>query len=167
MDRSLAKPITDYRKPPAPPRRGLLRSAAGYSIVSIIVSLQLTMVIGLIAMPKMGTFFTQYQLMSAANQLGFDIARARMQAVGQNKYVHIKIPNSTQYVRETSSDGTTWSNSVTKTLPASITASPTTGEVRFDRRGFITVKNDTITLTSTISTLKTITTNLTGRVTIG
>jgi Tfp pilus assembly protein FimT len=141
------------------------RSQHGFSLVELVVALEFGAILGLMAVPNVGALVAKYQLMGASNQLGFDIARARMQAVGQNRFARIKMQSATQYVRETSTDGTTWSNRVTTNLPAGITATPTSGEVRFDRRGFATINNP-IALSNNIEQAKTVTTTLVGHVSI-
>ena len=85
------------------------RSQHGFSLVELVVALIFAAILSLIAMPNVGNFFAKYQLMGASNQLGFDIARARMQAVGQNRFARIKMQSATQYARETSTDSTRWS----------------------------------------------------------
>jgi Tfp pilus assembly protein FimT len=143
----------------------LRHSAAGYSLVSLVLGLQLIAVVGLIAVPKMGYYLAQYRLMGTSNQLAFDIARARMQAVGQHQYVRILMLDSTHYARETSTNGSDWPNQVTTTLPNGITVAPTNAEVRFDKSGFAKV-NTTITVTNSVQKTKTITTGVIGRVTV-
>lgn len=141
------------------------RSQHGFSLVELVVALVFAVILGLMAVPNVNALFAKYQLMGASNELGFDIARARMQAVGQNLFARIKMQSATQYVRETSTDGTTWSNRVTTNLPKGVTAAPTTGEVRFDRRGFATV-NNSIALSNSLHQAKTVTTTVVGQVSI-
>ncbi len=123
-------------------------------------------ILALMAVPNMNAFFTKYQLLSASNQLGFDIARTRMLAVGRNCFARVKMQSATQYNRETSTDGTTWTNRGTTNLPKGITASPTTGEVRFDRRGFATINNTIAVNNSSYQVGKTVCTSLVGGVSI-
>ena len=141
------------------------RSQHGFSLVELVVVLEFGAILGLIAVPNVGALAAKYQLMSASNQLGFEIARARMQAVGQNRFARIKMQSATQYARETSTDGNTWSNRVTTNLPRGVTAAPTSGEVRFDRRGFATI-NNSIALSNSIQQGKTVATTLVGQVSI-
>jgi Tfp pilus assembly protein FimT len=137
----------------------------GFSLVELVVALGFGLILGLMAVPNMRAFFAKYQLMSASNQLGFDIARTRMLAVGRNCFARIKMQSATQYNRETSTDGTTWTNLGTTKLPKGVTAAPTSGEVRFDRRGFATV-NNSIALSDTTQQAKTVCTTLVGQVSI-
>ena len=145
------------------------KSLRGFSLNEVVVVLALGAIVALTAVPTVNAFFARYQLMSASNQLGFDIARARMQAVGQNRFVRIKMLNSTQYARETSTDGSTWSSRVTTNLPKGVTATTTSAEVQFDRRGFATVNNSiTVKAVNTrVLQVKTVTTSVIGQVSIG
>jgi hypothetical protein len=116
--------------------------------------------------PKVSSFFAEYQMMSATNQMGFDIIRARMQAVGQNRFVRIRMVSETEYLREKSADGTTWSiDGMLLTLPRGVTATSTSAQVRFDRRGYATV-NNSVVLRTGLGQVKTVATNAIGRVTI-
>ena len=133
--------------------------------MQLIITLQLAGIAALIAAPSVRTFSAQYQLSSASNQLGFDIVRARMQAVGQNQFVRIRMLSGVQYVRETSTNGSTWSNQVTKNLPSGVTATPTSAQVQFDKRGFATV-NNSVTLSNSLGRVKTVATSIIGRVTV-
>jgi Tfp pilus assembly protein FimT len=137
----------------------------GFSLAELLIVLQFSAILGVIAVPKVNAFFAEYQLVSAADELAFDIARARMQAVGQNQYVHIKRVSQTQYTRETSTDASNWTNSVNTTLPRGATFVTSSAEVRFDKRGLATV-NNSITVKNNNNQQKTIATNPIGRVTI-
>jgi len=116
--------------------------------------------------PKLSAFFAEYQLMSATNQVGFEIIRTRMQAVGQNRFVRIRMVSETEYLREKSADGTTWSiDGVLLNLPRGVTATTTSAQVQFDRRGYATV-NNSVVLRTGLGQVKTVATNVIGRVTI-
>jgi Tfp pilus assembly protein FimT len=141
------------------------QTARGFSLIGVIVAMQISLMAALIAAPRVSALYGEYQLMSASNLLAFEVARARMQAVGKNRIVRIRMASPTQYVRETSTNGTTWTGQVTAKLPTGVTAS-SPAEVRFDKRGFPTV-NDSITVTNRISQSKTVSTNLVGVVSVG
>lgn len=140
-------------------------SQSGFSLVQLVVTLQFASIVALMAVPNVNATFAQYQLMSASNQLGFDVARARMQAVGQNRFVHIMMLSDSQYARETSADGNTWSNRITTDLPKGVTTTTTSAEVRFDRRGFTTV-NQSIIVKNRLQQQRTIQTSVVGQITI-
>lgn len=140
--------------------------ACGFSLVELIVTMELFILSALIAVPKLNGFHAEYQLLSASNQIAFDIVRARMQAVGQNRYVRLRMISGTQYVREISADkGVTWGGAVTTTLPRRVTALTTTARVQFDNRGIATLANP-VTLDNALRQRKTVVTNTVGRVTI-
>ena len=140
-------------------------SQFGFSLVELVISLQFAAIVALIAAPALSSFSAQYQLMGASNQLGFEIARARMQAIAQNRFIRVKMSGATQYVRQISVDGSTWSTQMTSTLPSGVTSTTTSAEVRFDKRGFATV-NQSIVVSNTLRNAKTLSTSIVGRVTI-
>jgi Tfp pilus assembly protein FimT len=137
----------------------------GFSVIQLVIVLQFAAVLSLVAVPRMSAFSARSQLLSGSNQVGFEIARARMQAIGQHKYVRILMVSATQYRRQTSTNGTDWTTAETKTLPSSITSSTTTAQVKFDKNGLATA-NDSIVLQNPLSQVKTVATSLVGRVTI-
>jgi len=152
--------------------RGFIAGEGGYSLVMMVLSLQVMIVVGLLAVPKLGTYMQQYRLIGSSGQLEFEINRARMQAVGQNKDVRIKFQGTTpytQYARQTLVGGT-WTTEAggTINLPIGVTAtaSPSDGNIQFDHRGMAT-SNSTITMTNNVQKTKTVTTNVIGRVTVG
>lgn len=138
----------------------------GFSLVPVIIALQIATVVALVGAPQVGNYVARFRLNGTANQLAFDIARARMQAVGRNRIVRIRMINSTQYTRSVSTDGTTWTTLETTTLPRGVTTTTAGAEVRFDRRGFATVTTP-ISLLGATRTTKTVTTSPIGRVTLG
>ena len=140
------------------------RGSAGFSYVAILLSLQMITVVGLIALPKLGSYMAAYRLIGAADQLSFEINRVRMQAVGQNKNVRILMLNSTQYARQVSSNGTDWTTERTTTLPGNLIAYPTGGRIQFDKRGMASA-NSTLLLTNGPQ-WKVLATNVLGRVTL-
>jgi Tfp pilus assembly protein FimT len=140
-------------------------SQHGFSLVELVVALEFGAIIALMGVPNVNAFFARYQLMSASNQLGFDITRARMQAVGHNRFVRIRMLSGTQYAREESPDGNTWSNQVTTKLPNGMTSTTASAEVRFDRGGFAAV-NNSIVVKNNLQQAKTVVTSVVGRVSI-
>jgi len=116
-------------------------SQLGYTLLQLLLALELSTVVAVVGAPNVFGAYANYQVKSLSGQLGFDIVRARMEAIGQNRYVRIRILSSTQYVREVSSDGSTWTKEATRTMPNGVTLGWATAEVRFDKRGFGTVTN--------------------------
>lgn len=149
---------------PGAPRAA--RRARGFSLIELIVVLEIALFTALISVPKVSAFFAEYQLMSATNQVGFEIIRARTQAVGQNRFVRIRMVSGTEYLREKSVDGATWAiDGVLLNLPRGVTATTTSAQVQFDRRGYATV-NNSVVLRTGLGQVKTVATNAIGRVTI-
>ena len=116
-----------------------MNSQLGYTLLQLLLALEFGTVVAAVGAPKVFDAYAFYQLKATANQVGFDIARARMEAIGQNKYVRIQMQSS-QYLRQVSNDGSTWTTETTRTLPNNVSAY-SNSEVRFDRRGFATVNN--------------------------
>jgi Tfp pilus assembly protein FimT len=145
---------------------GEIARQRGFSLVDVIVAMALAMAMGFVLVPKVSGLYAEYQLMSATNQLGFEIIRGHLQAVGQNRYVRIRMVSATEYMREKSTDGTTWSiEGPLLTLPRGITTTTATAMVRFDRRGYATL-NNSVVLNNGIGQARTILTSPIGRVTI-
>jgi Tfp pilus assembly protein FimT len=141
----------------------------GYTLFQVIIGLQIFAIVSAVGVSQMSNYGMRFKMMAAGNQLGFEIARARMQAIGQNRYSRILMLSATQYSRESSNDQTNWTNKVTTTLPSGVTATTTSAEVRFDRKGTAT-KYDSISLNAAYSKsqsgTRTITTNPLGQVTV-
>ena len=117
----------------------------------------------------MSTLKAAYDLRISADRLAFEIARTRMQAVGQNKYTRIRRLNSTVYARETSTDGTSYTQEETTTLPSNVSLGVgESGNPTFNRSGL--GSSATIyTLTKQVGnrTLsKTVTISVVGRVSV-
>jgi len=148
-------------------RKRALGSAAGFSLLEMLVAVTLAAVVAGVAAPQFVGLVRQYRLTGAANQVAFEIDRARMQAIGQNSFVRIRFLSSTQYVRETSSDGVNYTAvGGTMALPGGIYAVSnglllTTG---FNKSGFA-VAVTTIVLAGGQG-YKTVSTNSLGRVTV-
>ena len=144
------------------------RRQRGFSLIEMVVVLALSSIAALIAVPRMSAFHAQFQLAGAANQLAFDIARARIQAIGQHKCVRILMTGTTQYVRQTSAAtsatacSTTWTTAQTMTLPTGVTSAGSARQVCFGERGLATV-NDAIAVSNSLSRTKTIATSLIGQ----
>ena len=139
---------------------------AGFSLVDILTGIALTATISLVAVPNASEFLGEYQLISAANQVGFEIARARMQAIGENMFVRIRMLDGGGYVREYSTDNVTYTqDGVAGALPRGIAVTTgTNGPPTFNRSGIATTAT-TITVNNEQG-YKAVQTNILGRVTI-
>lgn len=131
----------------------------------MLLAVSLAAVVGAVAAPEFVGLVRQYRLTGAAHQVAFDLDRARMQAIGQNSFVRIRFLNSTQYVRETSSDGVNYTAvDSTMTLPGGISAVSEGTTTSFNKSG-MAVAVTTIVLAGGRER-KTVSTNSLGRVTV-
>lgn len=145
-------------------RPWILRSAAGLSVIDMIMSLSITAIAAGAALPTISRWAGMEQLRRSAVGLSGDVVRARAMAISRNRIVRVRVDGTGSYVLESSADGTTWASLGSLGLPKGITA--TTGsEVRFDRRGFPTVRNS-LTLTNAASQTRTVSTSAMGRVAV-
>ena len=136
----------------------------GFSLVEALVAIALTGILALAAMPSVSWHARQYRLVGAASQIAFDIARARMQAVGQHLCVRIRFVDASHYIRERSVAGITYvADDVIVALPSGITA-PDAPTTTFNRDG-VGLAATTIHVTNGEIT-KQVDTNILGRVTI-
>lgn len=137
----------------------------GLSLIELLVSLGLMATLALIATPVLSAFTGHYQLQAASEQLALEIARARMQAIGQNVFTRVRVANA-QYVRERSTDGTTYvADDAMVSLPRGVTAVVEAGgSPSFNRSGLAPLTT-TIIVQSEHGT-RTVRTNVLGRVTI-
>jgi len=141
-----------------------LASQAGLSIVELVAGLSLMTVIAGTAVPAINRLYGQNELLRGADAVKMDVSRARMKAVSMNRYVRIRIAGTKlAYVMETSSDGTTWTNATTISLPPGVRIDNTGAVVQFDRRGFAT-QADSITIANVQNKTLSVTTTSTGRV---
>jgi hypothetical protein len=85
-----------------------LRTQRGVTLGELIAVVALCSIVSAALVPAAAIVIGHHRLQAATRQLSFDIARARMQAVGQNVFVRIRLVSPTQYVRERSADGATF-----------------------------------------------------------
>jgi prepilin-type N-terminal cleavage/methylation domain-containing protein len=110
----------------------------GFTLVELLTAIGIVAVVGLAAAPKLGELRSQYELGTAANQLAFEITRARMQAIGQNVIVQLVAVGDSQYKRETSTDGEEFDLDGLVSLPShvSLSVDGDEGSVVFSRGGY-------------------------------
>lgn len=80
------------------------RRNRGFTLAETVVGLALASVVAAVAVPASGRLLAQYRLSTATSQIAMEVSRARMQAIGQNRYVRLK-KTSAGLVREVSSNG--------------------------------------------------------------
>lgn len=144
--------------------------ASGFTLLDVLVAVAISTVIALIAVPTISTTKAQYDVTTAANTLAFEITRTRMQAVGQNNFMRVRPLSTTQYVRERSTDGVTYTqDGAATTLPDYVTLTVgETGSPTFNRSG-ISNSSTSITVSRQIGThtfSKTVVTSILGRVSV-
>lgn len=143
-----------------------MKNQAGYTVAEILMVIAIAMALALAATPGVSAILNVHRLDATARQLGFEITRARMEAVGQNVHVRITLVGSNQYKRERSTDsGATWAaDGVAVSVPPGISLTPGgTGMPRFDRQG-LAPASTTITVVGP-SGLRTVSINVLGGVT--
>ena len=137
----------------------------GFSLVEVSVGVGLLAIVSGIATPVASQYLERYRFIGATNQLAFEISRARMQAVGQNVFMRIRL-DGPYYLRERSLDGVRFvPDGMVTALPKGIEAYVgQTGAPSFNRNGVAVVATE-ITLHGD-HIQKTIRTNILGRVTV-
>jgi prepilin-type N-terminal cleavage/methylation domain-containing protein len=144
-----------------------LRTArrAGFSLIELLVGIGLACVLAGVSVPVASSLMANYQLNCAADRVAFEIARARMQAVGQNVFVRLRVEGSS-LVRERSQDGATYEVDGVVELPDGVEIG--TGEEgygpTFSRSGL--APHGTTMVVANRMGKKTLYTSVLGRVTI-
>ena len=144
-----------------------IRAHAGFTLLELLVAVTIVAIVSAIGIPSLSALKASYDLSTATNQLAFEIVRTRMQAVGQNKFMRIRRVDDTIYARETSNDGTSYTQEQATTLPSSVSLTVgETGNPTFNRSGLANA-TATYTLTRQVGNrtyTKTITVSALGRV---
>jgi|MudIll2142460700_1097286.scaffolds.fasta_scaffold64585_2 hypothetical protein len=137
----------------------------GSTIAEMITALSLAGILTVTANPVIGALRGQYELASATSQLAFEISRARMQAIGQNVFVRLRIVSG-NLVRERSANGVLYvQDGAAIGLPGKVTATAgASGAPSFDRNGLASAR--TAITVSNSRGRKTVQTSVVGRVTV-
>lgn len=137
----------------------------GFSVADMMTAICLAGIVSIMTFPVVSSLSSQYDLASATNQVAFEISRARMQAVGQNVFVRLRLAEG-RLVRERSADGVTFTqDGPLSTLPQNVSVSVgANGAPIFDRSG-LAPATTVITLNNSRGQM-TIQTSVLGRVTI-
>lgn len=83
-------------------------NAAGFTLVEMLTALSIGVALSFVAVPNLLEFHRGYRLTAAANQVAYDIARARMKAVGEHRIHRVWVGTGSQsdrYRLERSDDG--------------------------------------------------------------
>lgn len=103
------------------------------------VSMSILSLVAYSALPSGGKLLKKYALGSAVEQVASEAAKARMQAVGQNKFMRLRFFEDSTYALEQSTNGTTYTQIGTKQkLPKGIQVTATQSPT-FNRRGLAAV----------------------------
>ncbi len=143
-----------------------LRTFLGFTVGELIAVVGLCSLLSAVLVPVASVIVGHHRLQAASRQLSFEVSRARMQAVGQNVFVRIRLVAVDQYVREHSSDGVSFvSDGPPVSLPAGqqVTAGET-GAPTFNRQGL--AATSTTLFVSGPAGSHTLSINVLGRVTM-
>ncbi len=147
------------------------RPASGFSLAELLTVIAVGAVLSAIALPNLVYLSFEYQLARAANQLAFEISRARMKAVGENTYCRLRLGSSPDgqvtYWLERSENGLAFQpDGPAITLPASVTLESTSEVLpQFDRQGLAAAPS-AIVLANPLGQKKTVTASAVGRVVV-
>ena len=130
----------------------------------MIVSLSLTAVTAGAALPVMSRWAGGQQLRRGAAGLSGDLARALSMAISRNGHVRVRVTGAGTYTLESSSDANSWTPIGSVALPKGISAA-SGSEVRFDRRGFPSVR-DVLVLADASNETRSVRTSAMGRVSV-
>jgi prepilin-type N-terminal cleavage/methylation domain-containing protein len=108
----------------------------GFTLGEVVVALSIASIVASLALPASGKLLNQYRLSSAVSQLKMEVARARMQAIGQHRYVRLK-KTSAGFIREVSSDNVNFTqNGGASATPQGVTVTfGSGGGPKFNRQG--------------------------------
>lgn len=110
-------------------------NARGFTVAELIGGIALALIVGAVSTPIASRLYRQYAFQNATRQLGFEVTRARMQAIGQNVSMRIRFVSANSYVRERSTDGVSFTQEGAAVILPSSTSGYTIGSVSFDRQG--------------------------------
>ncbi|GIW45054.1 MAG: hypothetical protein KatS3mg077_2336 [Candidatus Binatia bacterium] len=119
-------------------------AARGFSLVELVTALGVAAVVAAVSLPQLSAYAAQYRLSSGANQLAVDLARARMKAVGENRYVRVQfgtqsfgsVAQGSVYRLSTSSDGVNFTqDGPAVSLPRGVAFYAFPQQVDFNRQG--------------------------------
>jgi Tfp pilus assembly protein FimT len=128
----------------------------------MVVALSIAGVVASMAVPSSGALLDRYRFSSALSQFKMDVTRARMQAIGQNRFVRIK-SKSSGYVREVSTDGVSYTQvGATEELPKGVAIQfGSYGGPAFNRQGIASTA--TVMVISNSQGWKVVVVNVLGR----
>ncbi len=136
----------------------------GFTVLDIIAGLALSGLLVSIAAPSASSLLERYQVRGATSQVSFELVRARMQAIAQNRSIRISFGEGGGYVVERTNDQGVFDSVVAAaTMPEGVVISAEFSSVTFDREG---VASEPISITIGKDELhRTISMNSIGRMT--
>jgi Tfp pilus assembly protein FimT len=142
---------------------------AGFSVFEVLPVTAIAAILMSVAAPQLPVYWAQFQLVGSARQIGVELQRTRMKAVGENSFYRIIFNGEGTYVRQSSSDGVTFvSDAGPMSLPSGIRFVSTAGGLPQPTfNGLGTLQADaTVTLTNLSGRTKVVQMNTVGRVSI-
>ncbi|MGD9764842.1 MAG: Tfp pilus assembly protein FimT/FimU [Candidatus Binatia bacterium] len=141
------------------------RSAAGFTVMELLTALTLAAIVGSIGTPVASRLYDHYRFQNTTRQVGFEISRARWQAIGQNAWVRIRFLEGKEYVRERSMDGVNYVQEGNKTSLPSSTTAYTVGTIAFNRQGLADAGSWVVLIDNAAGRYSVLYSNVLGRVT--
>jgi Tfp pilus assembly protein FimT len=144
------------------------RRRAGYTLFDVLASVLLTAVLSAVAVPQLSALRAQFDLQTTARAIAVNLQRARMKAVGENRFCRVVFADGS-YVRQCSDDGVLFTNDGTSTvLPPGTAFVNTLGGLprpTFNRLG-TTAGDASITVSNRLGQRKVVRINALGRITL-
>jgi Tfp pilus assembly protein FimT len=142
-----------------------IKENRGFTLMDTVAALAVSGIMMTMAAPVTSRLLNQYRLRGAASQVAFELTRARMQAVAQNKFVRVRFTGEGAYLLETSQDGGNYTaNSPAIKLPSGVAlVAGGANSLTFNRQGF--VQNSTALAIRNDNGQRTISMNSIGKVT--
>lgn len=149
-----------------PPARARCRRTAGFTVAELVATLSILAIVGAVAVPIFASWRDHYAFDSTVRQMTFEIGRARMQAIGQNAFVRLRLSGAGQFVRERSDDGVTFTpDGAAIALPASMSAVLEGDAPSFNRQGLANGDSSIVLSDHSSANRATLHSNVLGRVT--
>lgn len=118
------------------PRSSRRPANAGFTLAEVVAALSVLAIVGAVATPVATDWRNHYNFDRVVKQITFDIARTRLQAIGQNRFTRIRLDGTNRYVRERSEDGVTYvADGPATVLPANVSALSYGATPHFNRQG--------------------------------
>jgi type II secretory pathway pseudopilin PulG len=115
-----------------------MQGEKGFTILDTLAAFAISGLLLTMTGPAIGDVLAHYRLRGATSQVGFELTRARMQAMAQSAWVRVRFTQD-GYVVERSDDGTSFDEVyATASLPDGVRVSGVSSPPTFDRQGVAT-----------------------------